>query len=197
VPLRLLLLPPWRRRLALVAAAAALGAIFFSPAGLLVALFGSRELRLSPASISAVVVVSGLISAPAFLLGGPASDRWGRRSLAVGLTAATALAAATTFAGGTALYWSGNVVWSFLASASVPVLGAWYGELFPTRARATSEAAIAVAAAVGGIAGLQLVGAGQPRLGLGPSLLGAALPALAAAALLALLPETGGEPLPD
>jgi hypothetical protein len=78
----------------------------------------------------------------------------------------------------------------------VPVLGAWYGELFPTRARATSESAGAVAAALGGALGFQVVGLLQPSLGLGGSLVAAAGGALAGAAMLVLLPETGGKPLP-
>ena len=41
-------------------------------------------------------------------------------------------------AGTTALYWVGNVLWSVLASASVPVIGAWTGELFPTQSDAES-----------------------------------------------------------
>src|SRR5205814_9469453 len=100
------------------------------------------------------------------------------------------------FAGGPAAYWAGSVAWSVLASASVPVLGAWYGELFPTRARATSTSAAAVAAAIGGAAGFLLVGTLQPRLGVGPSLAAAAAGALAGSALLLLLPETRGDPLP-
>lgn len=197
LPLRLLLQPRWRGRLLVAAAAAALGAVFYAPAGLLVALFGSREVHLGPAAISAVVVAAGLVSAPAFLLGGWLSDRWGRRGLGVGLTVLTALSGASAFVDGLLLYWSGNLLWSFLASASVPVFGAWYGELFPTRARATSEAATAVAGALGGIAGLQLLGVTQPHFGLGRALLAAAIPAVAAAGLLALLPETRGQPLAD
>jgi hypothetical protein len=75
------------------------------------------------------------------------------------------------------------------------VLGAWYGELFPTRARATSEVTGAVAGALGGVAGYQLVGLLVPKLGLGASLGTVVVAALAAAFLLLLLPETGGEPL--
>lgn len=196
LPLRVLLEPTWRPRLAVVAASAALGALLYEPAGLLSALFGSRELGLSPALISAVTVVSGLASVPAFLAGGRLSDRLGRRRLAAGLGVLTALAAAATFAGGRAAYWAGSIVWSVLASASVPVLGAWYGELFPTRARATSEAVGSVAGAVGGSAGFQLVAALQPTLGLGHGLAVPAAAALLASALLLLLPETRGAPLP-
>lgn len=196
-PLRLLLGRPWRRRLLVAALAAALSAVFFEPAGILIALFASRELHFSPALISAGVVVAGLVSLPAFPLGGWLSDRRGRRLVAASLSALTALAGAATFLGGWAGYWLGNVVWSFLASASVPVIGAWYGELFPTRARATSESVSTVAAAVGGILGLQLLAALQSRLGLGHSLAAGAAAALASAALLLALPETRGEPLPD
>jgi predicted MFS family arabinose efflux permease len=197
IPLAMLWLPPWRRRLLLFAASAALGAILYEPAGLLVALFGSRELGLDPRSISAVVVVSGLASVPAFVAGGRLSDRYGRRLLGVLLSVVTALFAALAFGGDRSTYWAGNILWSVSASASVPVFGAWAGELFPTRARATSESCGSVAAALGGILGLQLVGLLQPRLGLGPSLVLASTGALAGAVLLLLLPETRGEPLPE
>ena len=187
---------PWRGRLLALAAAGALGALFYSPAGLLVALFGSRQLGLSPTVISATVVAAGLASAPAFLVGGRLSDRTGRRWLAVALSALTACFAASTFLGDAVTYWAGNIGWSVLASASVPVLGAWYGELFPTRARATSESAGAVAGALGGVVGFQLVGLLQPRVGLTGVLVGLAAAALAGAGLLLLLPETRGDPLP-
>ena len=195
LPLRVLLEPPWRARLAVVAAWSALGALLYSPASLLAALYGSRVLALGPTQISAVMVASGAASVPAFLVGGRLSDRWGRRRLGAGLGLLTALATAATFTGAQAAYWAGNVVWSVLASAGVPVLGAWYGELFPTRARATSESVGSVAGAVGGAAGFQLVGLLQPRLGLGPSLAATAAGAVAAALLLLLLPETRGEAL--
>ncbi|HEY7199090.1 MAG TPA: MFS transporter [Candidatus Dormibacteraeota bacterium] len=195
LPLRVLLERPWGRRLAVVAASGALGALLYQPAGLLSALFGSRQLGLSPALISAVMVVSGLASVPAFLAGGRLSDRLGRRRLGAALGALTALATAAAFAGGRPAYWVGNVVWSVLASAAVPVLGAWYGELFPTRARATSEAVASVAGALGGAAGFQLVAALQPWLGLGRSLAVPAAAALVASGLLLLLPETRGQAL--
>ena len=197
LPLSVLLTPPWRRRLLVAAAAAALSAVFFEPANILVALFASRQLHFSPALISAGVVVAGLVSLPAFPLGGWLSDRRGRRRVAVALSALTAVAAAVTFVDGTGGYWAGIVIWSFLASASVPVIGAWYGELFPTRARATSESVSTVAAAAGGVLGLQVVAAAQAHWGLGHSLAATGVVALVSAALLLALPETRGQPLPD
>ena len=193
--LRVLLERRWRGRLAVVAAWSSLGALLYVPAGALSALYGSRQLGLSPTAISAVTLVSGIASVPAFLLGGRLSDRWGRRWLGAALGLLTAAATASAFSGGRPAYWAGNVLWSVLASAGVPVLGAWYAELFPTRARATSESVGSVAGAVGGAAGFQLVALLQPRLGLGQSLAATAVSALLASLLLLLLPETRGEAL--
>lgn len=197
MPLKLLLSGPWRRRLLIVLAVSMLAAVFYTPAGMFVVLFGSSQLGLSAALLSAVIVVSGLVSLPAFPIGGRLSDRWGRRRLGPILTLASAVCAAATFAAGLPGYWIGNVSWSVFASAAQPVTGAWYGELFPTRARATSEASSAVAAAAGAVAGLQLVGILSPRLGLGHSLVLCAAAPLVAACLLLLLPETRAEPLPE
>lgn len=195
LPLRVLLQPPWRARLAVAAGAAALSSLLYEPAGVLVALFGSRALGLGPPAISAVTVVAGLASVPAFVVGGRLSDRYGRRWLAVGLGIVATAFTAVTFSGTQAAYWAGNVLWSVAASTSVPVVGAWYAELFPTRARATSEAAGGVAGAVGGLVGFQLIGQLQPRLGLGLGLMALGAGALLASVLLALLPETRGAPL--
>jgi MFS family permease len=196
MPLRLLLSRPWRGRLFVVLAVSMLGAVFYTPAGLFVVLFGSR-LGLSAALLSTVIVVSGLLSIPAFPLGGRLSDRWGRRRLGPLLAMASALCAGGTFTGGLPGYWIGNISWSVFASAAQPVTGAWYGELFPTRARATSEALAAVAGAAGAVIGLQLVGVLSPGLGLGHTLVLCAVAPLAAACLLLLLPETRAEPLPE
>jgi MFS family permease len=195
VPLRVLLEPRWRARLAVVAAAGGLGALLYGPAGLLAALYGSRALGLGPTAISVVMAVAGIASVPAFVVGGRLSDRWGRRRLGAALSLLTAVFTAATFAGSRGAYWAGNVLWSVLASASVPVLGAWYGELFPTRARATSESVGSVAGALGGVAGFQLVALLQPALGLGPSLVAIAAGAVGSSLLLLLLPETRGDAL--
>ena len=188
---------PWRGRLMIIGLATAMGAVLFQPANFFTAFFGSSQLGLRPATISAVVFASGAISVPAFLLGGRFSDRLGRRRPAVVLTALTVLGVDLAFGGSLLLYWAGNALWSVLASAAVPALGAWLGELFPTRARATSEAVVAVSGAAGGAAGLLLYGVLAPSLGLGASVMVLSAAALVGAGLLLRLPETAGEPLPD
>jgi MFS family permease len=148
-------------------------------------------------AISALIVVSGIAGVASYLVGGYLTDRFGRRGPATALTGATAIAASLSFGTGTAGFWIGNVLWSSFASADTPVLGAWSAELFPTRARATAEAMGSVAAAAGSVVGLQAVGALSQSIGLGPAIEVAGVVALAGAALLLLLPETRGAPLPD
>jgi predicted MFS family arabinose efflux permease len=195
--LRLLLGSPWRRRLIVIAATTALLAVLLEPAGLLFTLFASQTLHMSPTAISVLIVVSGLAGAASYVAGGFLSDRFGRRGPGTALTGATAMAAGLSFATGTPGFVVGNVLWSSFASAATPVFGAWTAELFPTRARATAEGMGAVASAVGSVAGLQAVGLLSQSIGLGRALALCGVVAFAGAALLLLLPETRGAPLPD
>jgi MFS family permease len=195
--LRLLFQPPWRRRVLVFAVVTALLSVLLEPAGLFYTLFASANLHLSPAGISALIVVSGVAGSTAYLAGGYLTDRFGRRGPAIGLTLATAIATSLSFATATTGFVVGNVLWSVFASASTPVFGAWSAELFPTRARATAEATTAVAAAAGSIAGLQLVGLFAQQAGLGRSIAWSGLAAVAGALLLFALPETRQAPLPE
>jgi MFS family permease len=102
-----------------------------------------------------------------------------------------------SFATGIGGFVVGNVLWSAIASASTPVFGAWSAELFPTRARATAEATVGVAAAVGSVLGLQAVGLLSPSIGLGRAIELVGVAAVSGAFLLLLLPETKQTPLPD
>ena len=188
---------PWRRRLLTLAGWSLLSAALLEPAGLFVALYGSRALGLPPLEISAVVWVSGVAGVLCYPLGGWLSDRFGRRVLGSGLAAGTSVFAGGAFVGGAPAYWAGNILWSGLASADTPVLGAWFAEVFPTRARATGDAVASVAAALGGVGGLQLAAFLEPRLGVGPALALTAPIAFAGALLLLALPETRSRPLPD
>jgi SHS family lactate transporter-like MFS transporter len=194
---RLLLSPPWRRRVAILAGTTALVSLILEPAGLLYTFFASSVLRMSPGSISKVIFLSGAVALVSYLAGGYLTDRFGRRLPGVALTAAYALFAGLEFVTGTVGFIAGNLLWSAFASASTPVLGAWSGELYPTRARATAESASGVAGAIGGIAGLQAVGFLSSSTGLGHALALAGLAGFAGAALLFLLPETKQAPLPD
>ena len=195
--LRLLMEPPWRRRVFILAATFALLAVLLEPAGLLYTLYASVVLSWSPAEISILIVVSGAVGAASYLAGGYLTDRLGRRLPAIVLTVATGAATSLSFATGTVGFFTGNVLWSGFASAATPVFGAWSGELFPTRARATAEAALGLAGAVGSIAGLQAVGLLSATTGLGGAIELGGVAAIAGALLLFLLPETKQQPLPE
>lgn len=195
--LRLLMQPPWRLRIGILAATTLVVALVLEPAGLLFTLFASSTLRMSPAGISTLIIASGFVAFPAYVVGGYLSDRLGRRVPGVVLTAAYTLSAGFSFVTGFAGFIAGNIVWSATASAATPVMGAWGGELYPTRARATAEATSGVAGAIGGIAGLQLVGLLASGLGLGGAIAVAGVAGALGAAFLVALPETRGRPLPD
>jgi len=195
--IRLILSRPWRFRVGILACTTVLTALVLEPAGLLYTLFASTTLKLSPTAISVVIFLSGAAALVAYLAGGYLSDRFGRRVPGAALTAAYTAFAGLGFVTGIVGFIASNLLWSGFASAATPVMGAWSGELYPTRARATAEAVGAVAGAIGGIAGLQLVGYLSPRLGLGPGIALAGVIALGGAAILLLLPETKGKPLPD
>jgi MFS family permease len=195
--LRLLISPAWRRRVLILAAMFGLLAVLLEPAGLLYTLYASVVLSWTPTEISILIVVSGVVGAVSFLAGGLLTDRYGRRGPAIGLTIATAAATSLSFATASVGFFIGNVLWSGFASAATPVFGAWSGELFPTRARVTAEAAIALAGAVGSIAGLQAVGVLSATTGLGGAIELGGVAAVAGALLLFLLPETKQQPLPE
>ena len=195
--LRLLMQAPWRPRVLILAAMFALLAVLLEPAGLLYTVYASAVLRWSPTEISVLIVVSGIAGAVSYLAGGYLTDRFGRRGPAIGLTIATAAASSLSFATGTVGFFAGNVLWSGFSSAATPVFGAWSGELFPTRARATAEAAIALAGAIGSIAGLQAVGLLSTSTGLGGAIELGGVAAVGGALLLFLLPETKQQPLPE
>ena len=195
--LRLLLSPPWKRRVAILAGTTILVSVVLQPAGLLYTVFASSTLHFSPAGISWLIFVSGAVALVSYLAGGFLTDRLGRRTPGVVLTAAYTMFAALGFVTGTVGFIAGNLLWSAFASAATPVIGAWSGELYPTRARATAESVGAVAGAVGGIAGLQAVGLLSPAIGLGPAIALAGVAGLIGAFLLVKLPETNQAPLPD
>ena len=188
---------PWRGRLAVVSLSAALGAVLFQPAGLFLAVYAAGPLHMGPGLISAIVIVSGAAGTSGYVIGGMLSDRAGRRLPGVSLAMVAALGAALTFAGGVAPLWAGSIIWTAAASASGPVFAAWFAELFPTRGRVSAQAVNSVAAALGGVAGLQVVGLLEARTGVGRAILVTVLAGVVAAGLLLLLPETRGRPLPE
>ena len=195
--LRVLLQAPWRRRLLALAAMTALLNVLLTPAGLLYTIYASEVLHWTPLLISILIVIAGITGGVAYLAGGYLTDRLGRRAPAIALTVVTAAVTSFSFATGSIGFFAGNILWSIFASAASPVFGAWSGELFPTRARATAEATTNLAVAIGGIVGLQAVGRLASSVGLGGAIELGGVVAVGGALLLFLLPETRQQPLPE
>jgi MFS family permease len=195
--IRVLIQPPWRRRVLIVAASALVGSILGEPAGLFFTLYASRYLHLTPGIISWMIVAAAVCAIVGYVAGGYLSDRFGRRILGVTLGVITAAFTGGGFVAGTAGFIAANLLWSGFASAGTPVIGAWSGELYPTRARATAEATGGVAGTAGAIIGLQLVAVLSPHLGLGRAIALLTVAGVASSLVLLLLPETRGRPLPD
>jgi len=195
--LRLLMERPWRRRVAILATMTGLLAVLLEPAGLLYTVYASFILHWSTLAISILIVVSGIVGAVSYPCGRLPDRPLRTPGTGNRLTVVTAAATSLSFATGSIGFFVGNVLWSGFASASTPVFGAWSGELFPTRARATAEATIAVVAAVGSIAGLQAVAKLAATTGFGGAIELGGVVALAGALLLFLLPETKQQPLPE
>src|SRR6266567_1281070 len=173
------------------------GTVLGEPAGLFFTVYASQTLHLSPFVISAMIVAAAVCALVGYVAGGYLSDRYGRRILGAALGAVTAVFTGGGFISGAGGFIAGNLLWSGFASAGTPVMGAWSGELYPTRARATAEATGGVAGALGGVAGLQAVGLLSRSMNLGEAIALIGAVALLGAAVLLLLPETKGRPLPD
>jgi MFS family permease len=196
-PLRVLAATPWRARLVVIAAVTASAYVADQPGGLFGAYFASGSLGLSPVVVSAVLIASAPFSLAGYLSGGWLSDRAGRRAPGIGLWFMSGIAAAITYIGTVPGFWAGNLAWGLFEGAAQPIISTWFAELFPTRARASSQAVAIMAGAVGGVIGLVLLRALQPVAGLGPALVFLAVAPMAGALVLLVLPETRGKPLPD
>jgi len=195
---RELLRAPYAGRLALVAGAAFLAAIFFAPT----AEFFTRYLDdVRHFSSLQIVIFLALTGGPASLtvvLGGRLADLRGRKRIAVPTIMIAALSFAGFFLTGPPWLWLFAFVGQVLGSLSLAASGVYTPELFPTRIRAAANTLVLAGAVVGSGAGLGAAGALAGPLGVGPAIATLAIFPLLAAALIAFrFPETRGRELED
>jgi MFS family permease len=187
------------RRLALLAASGALLNLFIAPDSQFTNRFLHDELGFSGGRIALLTVGVGTPGALGVILGGRLADVRGRRVVAaVALSLGTALEVALFFSRGWPVWiWalSSNVI----GAASVPALGVYGPELFPTALRGTANGLINVAGLVGsavGLAGVGLLADHFDRVG--PAMAMASIgPFLLAALVLAAYPETAHRELEE
>ncbi|MDQ1663392.1 MAG: hypothetical protein QOJ68_3372, partial [Blastococcus sp.] len=90
-----------------------------------------QTLALSDADATAIFGIYALGLIPGFLIGGPASDRWGRRRIMLAFTAMSLLASAVLITGrsGTAGLYAGRLLTGVVSGTVFTVGTAWTKEL--------------------------------------------------------------------
>ena len=180
------------RRFWLLASSAFLFNLFFAPASQ----FGNEYLRtergFSAARISLFTILTATPGAVGVVVGGRLAERSRRAVGSVALALGVAATVAMYLSGGWPL-WVWSVAGSIVGGATIPALGVYGPELFPTSLRGRANGTIAVLGRVGSVVGL--VGAGllaerfDDRLGPALALLSLG-PAALAVLILVGYPET-------
>jgi MFS family permease len=187
------------RRFWLLAASALLLSLFTAPAGQLMNEFLRDERGYSAARISLFTILTNTPGAIGIVIGARLADTRGRRIVgAVGVAGGTALTVAMVLAGGWPM-WALSVLGAVVGAATVPALGVYGPELFPTSLRGRANGIIAILGVTGSVIGLLVAGYLSERWdGLGPALavLGVG-PAVMALLVLVAYPETARRELED
>lgn len=146
------------RRLTLLGIGALLFSMFSAPASQFLNEFLRSERAFSASDITVFQLSINTPAAIGVLIGGRFSDVRGRRRIgAVGLIAAAVFIVLRYAQDGWPM-WMWGVLAGIFGAATVPVMGAFGGELFGTASRARSNGQITVLGVVGSVIGLQIVG---------------------------------------
>jgi MFS family permease len=187
------------RRFWLLAASALLLNIFTAPASQMMNEFLRDERGFSAARISVFTILTNTPGTIGIIVGARLADTRGRRIVgAVGVAGGVALTVAMVLADGWQM-WVLSVAGAIIGAATVPALGVYGPELFPTALRGRANGIIAILGVLGSVTGLLLAGILSERWdGLGPALAVLAIgPAIMAALVLFRYPETAHRELED
>jgi MFS family permease len=187
------------RRFWLLAASALLLSLFTAPASQLMNEFLRDERGFSAARISLFTVLTNTPGAIGIIIGGRLADTRGRRLVgAVGVAGGTVLTVGMVLAGGWPM-WALSVFGAVIGAATVPALGVYGPELFPTSLRGRANGIIAILGVAGSVIGLLVAGVLSDRWdSLGPALgILSVGPLLMAVLVLVAYPETAHRELED
>ncbi|MGV3760316.1 MAG: MFS transporter [Actinomycetota bacterium] len=187
------------RRFWLLAVSALLLNLFTAPATQLMNEFLRDERGFSAARISLFTILTNTPGGIGILVGGRLADVRGRRLVgAVGVLGGTMMTVAMVLAAGWPM-WTFSVVGAVVGAATVPALGVYGPELFPTSLRGRANGVISVLGVAGGVIGLLAAGYLSDRWdGLGPALGVLSLgPLLMALLVLTAYPETAHRELEE
>jgi MFS family permease len=187
------------RRFWLLAVSALLLNLFTAPASQLMNEFLRDERGFSAARISLFTICTNTPGAIGIIVGGRLADVRGRRLVgAISVTGGVGLTVAMVLSGGWPM-WALSVGGAVIGAATVPALGVYGPELFPTALRGRANGIIAILGVAGSVIGLLVAGALSDRWnGLGPALAVLSIgPALMALLVLTAYPETAHRELEE
>lgn len=186
-------------RLGLLAVAGLLTNLFIAPQSQFSNRFMRVERGFSGGRIGLFSILTGTPAGIGIVVGGRLADTRGRRRVgATCILVGTACTVAFFFSRGWAL-WAWALLGTTVSDASIPALGVYGPELFPTSVRGRANGIVAVCTLGGSAAGLVLAGLMADSFGrIGPAMAVLALgPVLVAVLVLARYPETAGRELED
>jgi len=187
------------RRLWLLAASVFLLQLFTAPASQLQNEFLRNERAYSAVAISLFTTCTATPAGLGIVLAGRLADVHGRRIIgAVGLTGGVGATVLMYLSHGPAM-WGWSLIGSVIGGATLPALGVYGPELFPTGVRARANGALVVAGVLGSGFGLLVAGPLSDGLGgLGHALAVLAIgPAILVVLVLVRYPETARLELED
>jgi MFS family permease len=186
------------RRLWLLAGSAFLLAVFFTPASQFLNEFLRDERGFSGSRIALYTVLTSIPGAIGIVVGGRLADVHGRRgigavALTVGAGATVAMFAVTGWP-----MWAWSTAATIVGAATVPALGVYGPELFPTGLRGRANATLGVLGRLGSVVGLVVVGVVSSHHGFGPAMaIVATGPLVLAILVVTLYPETAHRALEE
>jgi MFS family permease len=187
------------RRFWLLAASALLLSLFTAPATQLMNEFLRDERGFSAVRISLFTLLTNTPGGIGILIGGRLADVRGRRVVgAVGVVGGVALTAAMVLSAGWPM-WALSVAGAVVGAATVPALGVYGPELFPTSLRGRANGIISILGVTGSVIGLLVAGYLSERWdALGPALAVLGIgPLVMAGLVLIAYPETAHRELEE
>ncbi|MGH2711259.1 MAG: MFS transporter [Actinomycetota bacterium] len=183
----------------LLAISAVLANVFFAPTSFFLNKFLVDERGFSATAVSLFTLATATPGAIGVLIGGRLADTKGRRPVGAVALAVATLGTVLAFQSVGASLWLWTLLASVVGSASVPALGVYGPELFPTSLRGRVGGLLAITALVGSAIGLVVGGAAADTPGgLANALIPLSVaPLLVAALVLLAYPETAKRELED
>jgi predicted MFS family arabinose efflux permease len=187
------------RRFWLLAVSAMLLSLLAAPAGFYANRYLTTEHGFSAFDITLFAFVTGGPSIVGVIVGGRLADIRGRRPVGAVALVVSAVTAALFYLSSGAALWIWGLVGAVIGAASLPALGVYGPELFPTGLRGRAGGIIALTGLVGSAAGLLIAGFLADEVGsLGPAIAPLSIgPLLVAVLVLVAYPETAGSTLED